>query len=293
MSGRLWSRWIWLALAGALACIPAEAQYGYSSIDIDSYGNIAGTSLTEVPYYFPDFGYDAYVEGILNGPGGEMMDLTAFDNGEGLAEVDTYGTASGAGDYAQWGYHEVVTDDEYEYQDIGTTDADVYWSPPCGEELATSEQFDSQYFGTTYASAPIKTTYLEPQPGYYGYYPISESDGGGGDDVCYDSAPTGNLLDDANPILFLPFTVPASNIYWDVNGYSQEAVNYYASMEVLPCGYTLNQVITMWCPEDPTNAAVAQIYEINEIDADIDAVYPYIPIDEWVSRAGYGLAYYF
>ena len=104
------------------------------------------------------------------------------------------------------------------------------------------------------------------------------------------SAPTGNLLDDANPILFLPSTVPASNIYWDVNGYSQEAVNYYASMEVLPCGYKLNQVITMWCPEDPTNEDMAQIYAINNIQATIlpgPAPYTSLAGGQWVSRAGH------
>jgi hypothetical protein len=58
MNGRLPLNWTWMVLAGALACIPAQGQSWWSSIDIDIYGNLAGASVTDLPYYFPDFGYD-------------------------------------------------------------------------------------------------------------------------------------------------------------------------------------------------------------------------------------------
>src|SRR5580698_6566038 len=90
MSEGLSFRWIWIALAAAFVCIPAHAQGWYSSLDID------------------DFGYEAYVQGLLNDPNGnEIMDVTAFDNGEGYAEADTFGTGLIGGSYGQYGEHEM------------------------------------------------------------------------------------------------------------------------------------------------------------------------------------------
>jgi hypothetical protein len=284
MSGRLSFRWIWIVLAAALACLPAEAQdgYGYSSIDIDSYGNIAGTSLTEVPYYFPDFGYDAYVEGILNGPGGEIMDVIGYDNGEGLAEVDTSGTVSGTGDYAQWGYHEVVTDDEYEYEDIGTTDADVYWTAPCTYP-------DTEV--TTFASPPWKSTsgdwstlgsYLVTvsdisETSFYGRT-FREVDAGGSYDSCWAAYNYGQDLAPIPPMD--PSHYPTIGGGFGGNTYG-DYVGYYASTlgdivanlsyPSLPCGYVLNQAMQMLCEDGVTwQTWVTNALEDNVIDTSGD-----------------------
>jgi hypothetical protein len=268
MNRNLSFRLIWIVLAGVLACIPAEAQYGYSSIDIDSYGNIAGTSLTEVPYYFPDFGYDAYVEGILNGPGGEMMDVIGLDDGEGIAEVDTYGTASGNGDYAQWGYHEVVMDDGDEYSDIGTTDADVDWEGSC----AFPTHDDSADSGTWSPNGPfarkfINTvnddTYMTSFAGRYVYEVY-----GGTDDTFapspdneYSTCPDGNYI----PGLFLGFDfqvpIDGSNQYGDAIGINSTYVYPVINgMAPTPCGFTAYQQMWMTCPAGDQNYATNYIY---------------------------------
>ncbi len=128
MSRNSLSRWAWIALAASLVCIPAGAQSYYSSIDIDIYGDIIGASVTEVPYYFYDFGYDAYAEGLLNDTtGDEIVDVIAWDDGEGYAEADTSGTALIAGDYGQYGNHDVFTYDEYLYEVLGSSMDSADW----------------------------------------------------------------------------------------------------------------------------------------------------------------------
>lgn len=149
-----------MVLAGALACIPAQAQSWWSSLDMDAYGNIAGASVTEVPYFFPDFGYDAYVEGLLNDPNGaEVVDVTAFDNGQGYAEADTYSFALIAGDYGQYGNHDVFTYDEYLYEVLGASQAFALWSPtncisPDGENSTAVAQLNPSQpdYGTLFTA---------------------------------------------------------------------------------------------------------------------------------------------
>jgi hypothetical protein len=184
MSGGLSLRWIWIALAAAFVCIPAHAQGWYSSLDIDDYGDIAGASVTELPLGYYDFGYEAYVQGLLNDPNGnEIMDVTAFDNGEGYAEADTFGTGLIGGSYGQYGDHEMWYYD-WPYQILAATQTFYYWAgfclPPDGEvsdyegvREPVGDKYGAQFGATLYGGT-----------GNFIYTTVSENVTLGGGDGC-------------------------------------------------------------------------------------------------------------
>jgi hypothetical protein len=278
-------RWTWMALAVALACacLPAHAQAIWSSIDIDIYGNIAGASVTDLPLSADEVGYEAYVDALLNDLyGNEIMDVTASDNGEGYAEADTYGTALVSGDYTQWGTSSMYFLG-WLFQVLGTTQADAEWAPFCPYPLASYEQFLQSAFVTP----PPMSSNLTPCCGWFAGNPISESDGGNGYDGCYAAYPYG---EDYNMVPDKSFNVGPANQYSDTNGYLPVAIDFYSGVGVFPCGSNLYQVMTMWCPTDPTNEDMAQIYAINNIQATIlpgPAPYTSLAGGQWVSRAGH------
>jgi len=183
-----------MVLAVSLVSNPARAQSWWSSLDVDAYGNIAGASVTEVPYYYPDFGYDAYAEGLLNDPNGaEVVDVTAFDNGEGYAEADTFAFALVTGDYGQYGNHDVFTFDEYLYQVLGASQASALWSPtscisPDGEESAyTGSALPGQ---GAYEAQFVAT--LTPSPAYFfAFSSVWEDVTYNGDQCYYPGSPYG------------------------------------------------------------------------------------------------------
>ncbi len=198
----------------------------------------------------------------MNGPDeDEIMDVIAYDNGEGLAEVDTDGTASGNGDYAQVGYHEVVTDDEYESEDIGTTDADADW------EGTTCEWPD--YDSTTVLGVPVNA----PTRSAFDMYPIilndfngrnvAEDFGGGTNSSCT-AMPGGiSLADDLRGV----WTVGSG--FWgpDYNGFGLTQVDTFRDSGWVPCGFDIYQDVYMNCAEP----ADWTYYTTHEILVSVDA----------------------
>ena len=197
-----------------------------------------------------------------------MMDVIGYDNGEGLAEVDTYGTASGTGDYAQVGYHEVVTDDEYEYEDIGTTDADVDWEGGSCDYPTYDNTVDGGSYSMSAGkySRNFSATVSDDYDTSFADRPIYELYGGSDTTFAplannkYSTCPDSTYI----PGLFTGAVtyVNGSNQYTDrvgiVSTYVLPVINGLAAS---PCGFTAYQQMWMQCTDGPDyNYATNYIY---------------------------------
>jgi hypothetical protein len=222
-----------------------------------------------------------YVEGLVNDPNGdEVVDVTALDNGDGYAEADTYATALIVGDYGQYGNHDILTDYEYLYQVLGSSQAfAIYYAPSCSFPTGeTQEEASPNWSGTYHLAAP----YVTGGEFSYAGWEFSETDGGGGDDGCWDALNPAQQAAAANVGYYsfnlVPTTYsfiydgtytdyagdpPYPNYYFDDNGYSSDMVNLlYRPFHIAPCGNSQYQVMTMYCPY---SGGSAQIWTVNHL----------------------------
>lgn len=272
----------------AVACI-ASAQSGpcqedgeaecYSTLDIDPYsGSLTGVSTTEIPYWYLSYGIEAYAEGILaNLGGGILADVEAYDDGSGYAEADTSGTATDTGQYYEEGDHwEVEFLGGYQLE-IGTTQADQYWTQPCtypdyevdsfvgwggstGDTMIASYRATvADYTGTSYVNRTVQEL------------------GTGGSDSCY--AENGY---DAPSVVPLPSgamgTIASDGSYGDYIGYYSYVVFQIigrVGATGLPCGYVNYQEMQMLCEDGVT----WQTFSMNVLsDTVLGTTPPYINV---------------